>query len=776
MARVQTPDLAAPDPIRPAPIQSDTFAAPAPPPIDNRLAQLADGLGAFNRGVTALAATADKKAKDDRLLRMQAEFDRWAASTTSDDQLNQLWAGKAPYQSDPIFRKAVATYFGGKQAKALAGELDREFQEGKIPYGSQDFNPDRFVLDRADGIVQRYGNDPDFIGSFRKGLDAIRGRVTESHETAKAQGVAALANQVLTDNFRDVLDQALPGQLTPEQTLGTMRQIMKETGPRLQGGSLGIRYGAAEDALLNVFEEYADRPEYGGMLRAMLTTEREDLTGSGVKLGSFLGDAKKGDRARAILVRVQAAQEKAGEQIVRQRVSAAALEAFDRGDGSFSEFGDVLTRGKPTNPANPSKTISISSDEVSKATQDAWLAQQREKAGGVDYATEIAKFAANGMVHPEIDTTLKRAYVAASMTVSNGKPLDQSSVDLLKKAGDLYEVQKKVARNSIKLSDDQRDFFELYTTLKEIGLPPVDAANGVIRAYSDSDSQDPTIAGQNRERIQKKMASADFNAWYSLGGTAQNQGLLVPKVTRLAQAMVRSGMMSPEEAVEKSIKLVSEQAVFVNGHALFGVPNLEKDDVPYVKEQLNGIYKQFGPGLKQLYGINSADELSVASVGNTGRLMVFNRSTGAPISVFDPGAQYDASRPDEMPTVKQIGIDISVKQIKKVRALEEEAGRTRAREEAIAAAGKPTWVDYLMKGQPFPYKTDGSQQWKPNSGVTPPSILGDLAGAAGDVGSAYIDLFPELSRRGKEQANFGVSDTVRAARKRLNNGNVLERK
>lgn len=652
---------------------------------------LAKGLGAFNAGLTALVGAHEKKAKDERLAQMDAEWNRWLASTTNDEQLQALWSGKAPYQSDPIFKKVVSSYFGGVQARTLARELDAEFENGAIPLGSTNFNPERFLLERAEPYVQKFARDRDAVESFRKGLDAIRSRTIEKHEQARAFGVHSLANQIVTDSFRDILDQAAQSGLDGATTLGTLRQVIRETGPRLQGGSLGIKYSQGEAALLNVLEQYAADPRYAQTIRGVLTAEREDLTGSGVKLGSFYNDAKHGDRARNILARVGAAEAKHIETTVKGEFERKVAAAFERGDGSFGMASEVNLN--VPNPADSTKAITASGSEVAKGVQQKWIQWANEN--GVRLPDQIAKFAANGLAHPMVQAQLQSAYVAATMTVQSGKPLDATALAQFKQAGDLYKESLRIAPSApLKLSKEQEHMYETYRILTDVaGQNPDAAAMAIMTAYADPvRKQKPELVYQQRDKIARDLSSEDFNEFYKLGGSALNVGALRPVVAELASALMQTGMMAEKDAVKAALDTVKAKSVFINGQVIYGVPGFDQKDGDIIKGELKKVYDKFSGGLK-LMGVNSADDLSVIPVGSSGKFVVAHK-TGIPIVV--PGNVYDAARPDENPDANLFsrgttGVEFNLKAVKQLRMKVEAEEKAKAIDDAIKGRGS-SWL------------------------------------------------------------------------------------
>lgn len=649
MARVQTPDLAAPDPIRPAAVSAaPTFAAPAPPPIDNSLSQLAEGLGAFNRGLMMMHGKWAEEDKKRRLEALSADHDRWLASTTSDEQLQLYRAGKAPGQMDPLWRRAVVGHHGYLEAKALGDRVQKEWEEGKIPYSDPSFSIEKYILDQANPTVERYGRDADFIGSYRKGLDAIRGRMGETRERALAAAAEQQAKQVATDNFRDLIDKiAITNAENPDQqvdgqtALGLLRQIVKDTGPRMNGGSLGIKYTQGEAYLLEVLEEKAGDVRYARLIDSVLKADREDLLGTGVKLGSFVDDARYGQAARAIQKKVIATAAAHTKQQYLKAFEQDLDRAFERGDTSFSAL--LLERkmaGDAVNPVDGSK-IEFNVEEMEKAAQQRWLARQRQR-GGIDIKAEAAAFAANGKDHYQVVGALQSAYIAA-VSVPPGKDTAPAAQKFME-AAEMFRKHMDVSPNGLtSLTREQRQMYEAYTTMTQImGVDANQAAQSLIRTMSDPISRrDPNAESGRMQEIQRAVdrINGNQNFWGGLPGfrdIPENRGYLLGQAKEIANLIVQTQMIPADEAIKKAVEILNKRAVFVNGQAIVGVPHMTQQDGETAKALLGKVYERFKDTLAMPEnGVTSPDQL-VLFKGPNNELQVWSRSSRMPIRVVDP--------------------------------------------------------------------------------------------------------------------------------------------
>jgi hypothetical protein len=173
--RVQVRDLEAPERIQPAPVQSDTYAKPAPPPINNNLEQLAKGLGVFASAMTSLGRK--HAAEEEQRIKLQqlADYEQWKASVSSDEHLDAIRSGSLPINVDKILDSVVKKDSAELEAGKLASEIDADIPQAGL--GSQGFDADAYVRQKAAPYVSRLSGDPRTMAYFGGQLDRIRAGV-----------------------------------------------------------------------------------------------------------------------------------------------------------------------------------------------------------------------------------------------------------------------------------------------------------------------------------------------------------------------------------------------------------------------------------------------------------------------------------------------------------------------------------------------------------------------------------------------------------------------
>lgn len=799
MARPVVPDLAAPDPIRPAGLQSDTFAAPAQPAVNRNLEMLAEGLGAFNRGLMQYYDKWSVEDKKQRIAAGEAAVDDWRTRRTEAEQLEDIRAGKAPLMSDKYIGPVLKTYRGQLEARALGRMIDEKFERGEIPYGKESFNVERWLLDEANPIAEKLRGDPHMIGGFRKGLDALRSGMVERHEKARAIAIDRETKQVLYDEVKAAITSGTINGNDPDAITSTFRQVIKAVGPRMQGGSLGIRLAEGEEVALKVLDELAGDVAYAEVIPKILAAPRGDLLNTGVNLPAFKDDVRFKAAADAINRKVVETRFKAEKQGVEANYRNSVMNALV--SGGFGEFDKLVKDGVMVpSAAKPGEMIEVSGEKVGKMARQAYVQWMRAQTpdNKPDWRREIEAFSAKGLIHEEAVAKLNAAQVAG-MTLLNmpGRAPDDQAVNQLREGVLIYQAMQQVAPGMIpQLSDKQQEFFQSYSVFTDqLGLDDRAALNMMQTIYSNEAlKKDPRAdAGRRSEQLERGVANLRAQGFFGLdlripgwSNTPENQGALIMAARPLADKLMQTGMFTGQQAVERAVKAIQDNAIMVNGQMLFGVRDLNRDHVPVIEDRIKKVYEAHKAELST-FGVTSEKDLTIVPLGQSGRMVIWSRKTQTPVTIVNPGRLYDASRPDEAvsdPTPLGV-LEFSIRDVQRDAHDRAIARSEQAVKDGIVNGDRANKVlEALFSGNPYPYKTDGSQKWQPNQ--TPPKSL--MEAIDGDLGISerlgrYGSALSEASKEGRKVYE-GVAnqrmDTIRRARRdlgdRLNNRGAYERK
>lgn len=666
--RVQVPDLAPPDPIRPAALPSDTYARPAPPPINNDLERLASSLGGFSSALMAagrrLEANAEaerKKAEAALQERRNADFIEWTLSTENDEQIRAYLAGEAPIDgvTDKLYRK----YFGGLLGDHFAKGIQDEIEAGNTEIGKEHFDPDKFVLESGRQYVSVLQGDEDALAAFSSKFDAVGDEVREGHRKALSAERTEAHKSIAKDLMRQAFQNAVRTGLEGETLMDQMRLLYTEMGPRMENGAFNLNAAEMDELLLNMLEEQAENPEFAEAALAMLAANRRDLADNELRIGSLDQVQRHSDQVRRIRTKAVKALGVEAAEDIRNRVLMEDLHALVRQDGSFnpSGIGDI----EIPNPVDPTNPVKITGSDRRKAAVDLYL-EQRRAIYGVDYKAEIATFNASGVKHHEAFTKLEGAYQAGI-----GSEMSPEQIGRVIEAAAIYDDMPHSYVQAHNLDPKAQEFFGMVNfARKYTDLSPSEIATAVGRVMADEAAGKPALSSKQRKEI-TAAAEIAYDGWLgtSWGGkTISNPQDVRAHIEKLA--LINAKLGNPEAAIEDAVKRVTESATIVNGRAVIGFRGLLPSDAENIQPFLNNAYKTFDPAYLEVNGIESATDLTVVPFGRD-TLYVARASDGVPLVDPKTGARVTLSAND-IANIRakraELSIDKAAKDLTKGRA------------------------------------------------------------------------------------------------------------
>lgn len=679
--RVQVGDLAPPEAIRPSPIQSDTFAAPAQPLIDNNGERLERALGMFSSALGGLAqrraagaADAEKLAKIQHMEQVTGEYNAYRSAVTNGTFIQDIKAGKVSWASDPLIGSAVRKDWAGLEAESLGARVDMAFTNNELDLADPDL--EKKILEMARPGAEQFVNTADAMAEYRKGLDKVRDSVAQRRQKFMADGFQATADNMTARNIEGVLDAGVLQNASPEQVQASLRQLYKDLGPRAKGGSLDQPYGRTDTILLNLLEQKAKDPRFAEMAVRVIHSQRVDPE-TGQPLGALSSTIKNDEKVRAIEDAARRSLSTAAEDQVKAQLRAADLQSFKARDGSFSVLQDFKTQ----NGIDPSKEISVTADTRRKQAVQDYIAEVRTKNGGKpDFDREIEMVAKNGVPHPEWIPLLKDTFYGAANTNVDSMNVDgPTQAARIQQASNLYmDIVDRNSKAVSTLPKEVREFYEGYATLVRVdGQSPDQAAASMARIHAaDANNTDPEFDKTVRDQV--KSATKNLNlhtGWFEFEEGVKNGTDVSPRIERLAYLIAKTRSVSPDDAVELAKKRVLETGFNVNGYVIFDQPGFDKADKPFIERTLEGVYKQLLPQFRA--NGSTFENLGVAPNIN-GELDI--TENGLPVMQF----MYDAS--GKLLGQKQLSIKAA--DINKMQIAEEEALRQKARR-AILGTQEP---------------------------------------------------------------------------------------
>lgn len=637
--RVQAPDLGAPEPLRPPGVPGSTFVRPATPVIDNDLDRLSRSLAGFSGSLLGYSqATAQDT---DQQARAQAE--RFIASSTQQELYTAVMDGRAPYAANTAAKGAYDAAIGVNVGQEFRTRMVTDFGPG----GSQALlNPDgtpidvdKLVTDQARGYLERLppGSvhaNARFRGSVEETIAALKGQ----QQRFMAERNADMRDTTVATGFRSVLQSGELSSLPPEELAQRVRVAYGE----LQGITK-MPWSELDDKLMATLKVSLDQaqasPQAARNAMAILDAPRKDPS-TGQDLGPLSQNPKFADDVARLRTAARTVLSKDFEAQAKQSAFKDAFSTFTAQDGSFDNLSDRVV----VNPFT-GQPLKVSADEIKDGATGLFLTQSKARvaqqfrgqppdaAARELFLTQAPAFINNARVQPEWRDTLQGAVKAAGNTTALTDP---AMSDRLKSAANLYmSIRTWSPAYLDKLVDrETREFFDNYATFRTMGQGDDIALRNAAVANEPENRNDPGVMAKIQE-IEQKAQGLDFT--WGWGGQPSNWHEAKGIIVRRAGALAKAQGVSVKDAVDAAQKNLQEETPFLNGRAIFNrSPVFTKDKVPVFERLVEGTFEQNKDQLRDVMGIASAKEISVAFTG--GKYQLVRSSDGMPliIGVTDP--------------------------------------------------------------------------------------------------------------------------------------------
>lgn len=656
--RVQTPDLAAPEPIRPGPLKRDTYERAQREVVDTSGSErLVQALG-IAKGLVGPAMSAIGKAQAEGVKARQEhdfrKWNHWLSTTEQSQQLELMRAGKAPTSADPHVQAAIEKHHGFLTARRLAADIDKEIAEKRIPFGTNQFNPDKFVIDRAVPYANELVKSKDAMFAFRKTLDHFRKDLAGRHtkalgiaNTRKMESVAADtingALQQAYSNFADA-DPSLEGVTVEQGTKGQRildalrNTVYKEVGPRMNGGSLDLKYGRMDELMLDVLKEHAKNPQYAKTVMEILTAQRKEILNRGeTRKPQEIGPLWNVYRHQGKIKEIHSTAKKAlwehFQKTTNEQITQSDVNTLESRNGAF--FKDVEI------PFSKEKTYKFSGSERKEAALKAVSAKYRAEAGSTGPVTkEIDLYLDNGEKHEEIAARLDSAVAGwINNQLDNSKEgketrvaLGQRIVELGKLYKYLHDKNPLATKNWFK--PDTRKFFDAYVTAIESNAhTPEQAVEMAQMVIENKDRFDLKISNDQLDEAfsQIKVEDQSVSWWNILGIGADteisNESEVRNALKEYATLQMRVSGMPADKALEKAAKVLSANSVRVNGRVIMNQPGLVPTDSAHFDTVLKEVYKKYQVQLNDRWDVESHKDLTVIPNANGEYTIVHKNGT-----------------------------------------------------------------------------------------------------------------------------------------------------
>jgi hypothetical protein len=601
--RVQAPEMQGNIALRPAPIQSDTFAAPARPAQDNRLASLAQALGAFSTSIGDLGSTMKQSPKDRERMEMAAanQFNRLSI----EEQRELTDSGKLPEYANDFERNAIFAIAGGTRGKSMVDNLKVEME---TEFDWDAGNPDEYITGKMNEYIDNspYKGEPVFEANFQRQLVAARtwadefkvNRLGQQHTEAKGQSAF---------DYITTFVNSQAGKTDPEVLTRTLFNELPILGKK---GTLGVNEEALEAEVLNAARHLAGtKPE---VALAIINHTRKGRDGMD---RSFAMDRDKQDVIAGIKSTAARAIGEQFETRERQRIQDANIELF-RAGGAESLSDQTITT-----PDGREVTITAESQrkDIDKeyARQSSIRAKALRETPTETVFRELRDYRRQGVIHKGLEQKLTGMADMASVDMIG----DPESKKLLMDKMDLYRKMRQESKNSIMAytKEKDRDFGEAFVEATDYLDMSDDAAlEFAIKVTQPLDASGREQVAKYQDELDSginNLAVSKGKGWFGLDRDSDpnNFSTIRTKVSQLATKIVAAGV-KPADAITMASNAVKANTQVHNGTMLdlngLDVP----DEFPDAVDEALAQFIQANPKVIERSGLEPED-LTVVPLG-----------------------------------------------------------------------------------------------------------------------------------------------------------------
>lgn len=635
--RVQAPDIAGPEPLRPPGLPGDTFTG-APRPIqDDNLARIADALGSFNTNLQRFGrseALVNRKQQRDT---EQAILEQSIAGMTREQWAQSYEQGKIYNFQDPFVKTAAEKFWGQSQAQDDINQLEQQRRTGALPLvGPDPVHPAPNIEDAITAAARQKLSGDTFRASkgaasgYAQTMTAYRDRMMKAQLDARAAQQTDYNNGIVTSNFDKVFNAGLP----VDATVAGIRQVYKELGPTLL-----TKPGQMDTLLMNVIKNRASDPDQAERALAVLKSDREDIA-SGAKLPPLAANPRFAAQSQEIWNAASQALQTKFKTDTERLADKNATDAFERADGSFNALTNTVVQNPiPKHPGDTTPdTFTVSAEQAKKNAVNTYLTQSAQKAANdretpdATFEREWKTFTTNNVDHPVWKDQLTSAAHGLLNTAALTNP-DQRQQAI--QAGELFmkgaERNYPYMKGLIGKDKTALDAWTVYQTVRnELGYSPdraIDMAGAAIR--TPANEQDEHVRAEQAKAITQQVKNLDWGtSWKNyfpfVNDYASNVSELQKRVGEVASVMVRVPGVSQDDAVKYAMQAVSQRSASINGWVVPETgPTPLATQKPYIEKLLGTAFQQHG----KEWGTSDASQLTVQPTGG-GNYAIIDKSDG----------------------------------------------------------------------------------------------------------------------------------------------------
>ncbi|MEY9719271.1 hypothetical protein ABIA22_001761 [Sinorhizobium fredii] len=618
--RVQVRDMQSDIRLRPAPLQSDTYAAPARVQGDQNLARLSDALGSFSNSLGNLVPLAgrENKGTEDDAYQAQRKYAGWTPA-----QWNEaVVAGSVPKGAVNTETMAISAMAGDGMA---AHQVEALREELMTTADWEATDVEQRVRQQMADTLEQYGSDKNFGKPYARRMESFLGTIGNMKQTRQIEKFEQTKKDSAFSHL-SITAADTKGKLTADERADRVMAEAKNLG---KDGVLVMDNAAVDQEILNLAARSAeDDPEL-----ALALIDRGRTGSKGEKLPSLASKRNSIDRTEAIRsVAVKAIDEKAFAAGVQEH-TRAGLEALSAGDFDAYDGDKIIQLPSGATRKYEGATLKDNVLRAYEAQSDV-VAKEGRETGSQRIAREERAFTMSGLKNPKVETALSNLAGSADQSILQDEEARNKVLGKL----EVYQTIRKnsASRLTAYTKEPDREFAEAFFIARnDMNLDDKGALEYAISVNSVLDKSTLPSVVYHQDEISTAVSSL-MNTTYGYDPDAANYASVHAKITKIAQHNVARGM-EPTKAITAAAKVISGSAVMHNGVVLGNVNGAGPRDFPKMADKAIETFLS-GPAKKR-FGAGQIDRgdliLRPISGADGTRFTIVDKETFDPIRADD---------------------------------------------------------------------------------------------------------------------------------------------
>lgn len=636
MSRVQVEDIA---PGRPMQVQQrvpDTYEGYQKPVQDQNLERLSSALTQFSGTLGDIAARANRTSPIDQ---RKAEVEKYLASTSHEQRLADVSAGKTMYWDVPSLREIQTARLGQEAADRILNPFKERIASGEIAVVDGngvhiDYKP---ALEGAAAehfkSVGVLAKDPSYTKAINDRLFAQSGEIDSLARSKRAE----VAQKTFEGTTQALLNNVVANAADPNVKDEDLAKLLNGIKSGVNG-QFGMTYQKQDELLIGRVKEVVEKnPEAAARILDLDRGGGADGKSVYKRLRdnpAFTADIQTLDK------QINEGRKTAYDKRIQNEAIDRTYQSLNAGDGSFNTVQDFayenpfdLTDKKRKIEASQLRewALAKSNTDDARAAQAQGLSPQAVERDL--FEKQYTRYVGSNISNPNWAKPMTDAGTLLTNPQAATQPENMQRLQAAKRTYEELSARNPgYVSETLKVGGRTEKVFttaRLYQDM--LGYPEDVAMQSAITAVTNEGS---ALSKQAKERVETVVNDLSDNTWTNMFGS--NKGLnkvaLRKQVVEIATAVTAESGLDPQEVVKKVGETLGKRSVVLNGQAFVGSALVTKETVPAWQERLDLIVKA-NPLIRNGMGdtITKGDDLSVQQVPNTNQFRVVDRN-GFPVA------------------------------------------------------------------------------------------------------------------------------------------------